>query len=213
MATRTKPLRRDAARNREKLLAAASEVFAASGLDASLEEIARHAEVSIGTLYNHFPTRETLFDAIFPERVEAVDHIARRSLSHEDSWLGLTEFLTALFETIARDQGLRHVMTREYPDAQLLTEACHRGYENIAALLDRARESGQLRTDFTMPDLACLLWSMTRVIDATAAVAPQAWRRHLGFVLDGLRTDAAHRLPAEAMTSQQVSEALMRARR
>ena len=209
MATRTKPLRRDAARNREKLLAAASAVFAADGLDASLEEIARHAEVSIGTLYNHFPTREALFDAILPERINALDELARRALAEPDAWSGFTGYLEGLFDALSRDAGIRHAMTREYPDARLLTESCHRGFANTAALLDRARESGRLRADFAMPDLACLLWSMTRIIDTTADVAPNAWRRQLAFMLDGLRSEAAQRLPVEPMTQDQVSEALM----
>ncbi|WP_280251643.1 TetR/AcrR family transcriptional regulator, partial [Nocardia abscessus] len=69
----TKPLRRDAARNREKLLRSAAEVFTEQGLEGSLEEIARRAGVSIGTLYNHFPTRDMLIDALLPPRLAAMD--------------------------------------------------------------------------------------------------------------------------------------------
>lgn len=204
----TKPLRRDAARNRDKLLAAAAATFTETGLDASLEEIARRAGVSIGTLYNHFPIREALFDAILPERVAVIDRLGHAALAEADPWRGFTGYLERLFSTLAADRGLRHVMTREYPDAERLTEACHRGFATIAALVERARTDGRLRSDFAMSDLACLIWAMTRIIDTTADVAPQGWRRQLAFMVDGLRSDAAQPIPVEAMTAEQVTAAL-----
>src|SRR5882757_1609905 len=85
----TRPLRRDAQRNRELLLAAAREVFAERGLEAPLEEIARRAGVSIGTLYNRFPSRVDLVDAALTEPVEASVRIAERALANPDPWQGL----------------------------------------------------------------------------------------------------------------------------
>lgn len=209
MTTEAKPLRRDAARNRDKLRAAASEVFTAKGLDASLEEIAKHAKVSIGTLYNHFPTREALFDAIFPERVEATEALAREALTSDDAWDGFAGYLEGLFDMLAADRGLRHVMTREYPAAEALTEACHRGFAATEAIVLRAKESGSLRADFEMSDLASVLWAMAHIIDTTADVAPGAWRRFLAFILDGLRSEAAHPIAVEAMRPEQIVEALL----
>src|SRR5882757_11505410 len=84
-----RPLRADARRNRELLVAAAREVFAARGLDAPLDEIARRAGVSIGTLYNRFPSRVDLVDAALTEPVEASVRIAERALANPDPWQGL----------------------------------------------------------------------------------------------------------------------------
>src|ERR1700742_5261557 len=70
--------RADALRNRERVLEAAKSVFSAGGPDASLEAVARHAGVGIGTLYRHFPTREALFEAVYRREVEQLTHLAER---------------------------------------------------------------------------------------------------------------------------------------
>ncbi|MFC5121874.1 TetR/AcrR family transcriptional regulator [Amycolatopsis halotolerans] len=84
MATGSKPLRADAARNRDKLLAAATRAFGEHGLDAPLEQIARSAGVSIGTLYAHFPTRDAFVDAILPAQLAALDDLATKALAEPD---------------------------------------------------------------------------------------------------------------------------------
>jgi hypothetical protein len=76
-------------------------------------------------------------------------------------------------------------------------------------LLARARDSGALRADFVLEDMAFVIWAITRTIEATAGVNPDAWRRHLAFILDGLRAGAAHSLPGPPLRPEQVAE-LMR---
>jgi len=205
MVTRTKPLRADAARNRDRLLATASEVFAERGLDAALEEIARRAGVSIGTLYNHFPTREDLFDAIFPARMAVLDAGAEAALADPDPWSGFVAFTETLFALHAEDRGLNDALAQRVPVSPGVVEACHRCFQHIEMLIARAKDSGQLRADFETPDFATLIWAMSQVIRETAGVAPQAWRRCLAFQLDGLRADAAHPAPVPALTPEQLA--------
>lgn len=203
-----RPLRADAARNRDRLLAAATEVFAERGLDASLEEIARRAAVSIGTLYNHFPTRESLFDAIFPARMSILDERAAAALADADPWSGFVMFTEALFALHAEDRGLNDALAQRVPLSPGLIEACHRCFGHLDRLITRARDSGQLRADFETADFAALVWAMGQVIRESVDVAPQAWRRCLAFFLDGLRADAARPLPVPALTPDQLSKLL-----
>jgi AcrR family transcriptional regulator len=189
MSPEERPLRRDAQRNRELLVAAAREVFGSLGLDASLEEIARQAGVAIGTLYNRFPTRVSLIEAAFVGALEQSSEYAERAALFEDPWEGFVYFLERACEMRAADRGFTEVCSRVFSDAPALEAAKVQGGETIAKVIRRAQDSGRLRPDFRFADLAI-------VLNATAR-APY-WRRHLAYLLDGFRADAAHPLPDEA---------------
>jgi len=176
-------MRADAARNREKLLAAAGQVFGARGLDAPLDHIAREAGVSIGTLYAHFPTRDAFLDAIFPARLTAVDEIGAAALADPDPWHGFTSFLEGVLTLQAADRGLNDVLTGRVPLTPDLAAACERGAKYADELIARARASGDLRTDFQPSDLVTLMVAMSRAVHESP---PHAWRRLLTFLLDGL---------------------------
>jgi AcrR family transcriptional regulator len=208
MTTSTRRPRRDATLNRQRLLAAASEVFAERGLVAPLDEIARRAGVSIGTLYNHFPTREALLDAIYPDRLADLGEVAEQALTASDPWQGFRTFVLRVFELQAEDRGLNDAMTLRYPNATALSEACDRGFARVADLIERAQQAGTMRQDFTVEDLAFLIWATSRVIAATAGPAPEAWRRYVDLQLDGLRADGAHPLSTPPMTPEQVAAAM-----
>ncbi|WP_290862708.1 TetR/AcrR family transcriptional regulator [Hamadaea sp.] len=205
MTTGTKPLRADAARNRDRLLAAASDLFAERGLDAPLEEIARRAGVSIGTLYNHFPTRDALFDAIMPTRIAVLHTGAEQALAEPNAWTGFVAFTETLFALHAEDRGLNDALAQRVPLSPGIVEACHRTFRYIERLIVRAKEDGQLREDFEAADYATLIWAMSQVIRESTGVAPLAWRRTLAYFLDGLRAGAAHPLPAPALTPKQLT--------
>ena len=88
-----RPLRRDAARNRERILAAAAELFTERGLQVTLDEVARRAGVGVGTVYRRFPDKEALTDALFEERITALVDLAQQALADPDEWAGLVSFL------------------------------------------------------------------------------------------------------------------------
>jgi AcrR family transcriptional regulator len=150
-----------------------------------MEHIARWAGVSIGTLYAHFPTREDFFAAIFPERLAALDTLAEQALADPDPWQGFAGYLEGLFAIHAKDRGLSDVLVRQHSGAPEVIAACQRGAAHVAALIDRAKDSGQLRDDFTMADMAAVTVAMAEVI--REAPADDAWRRLLAFILAGLR--------------------------
>jgi len=184
----TRPLRADAARNRDKLLAAATQLFSERGLDVPMEHIARRAEVSIGTLYAHFPTREAFFEAIFPERLTALDRLAEQARAEPDPWLAFVGYLERLYALHARDRGLNDVLARQLPHVKSVVEACHRGAGHVDELIHRAQAAGQLRADFTIADMATLTRAMAQVIRDATEAAPDEWRRFLSIYVAGLRT-------------------------
>jgi AcrR family transcriptional regulator len=208
MTTRAKPLRRDAQRNRDLLVQAARELFAAHGLTIALEEISRAAGVSIGTLYNHFPNRADLVDAVFADRTETVVRIAEHALAMPDAWDGLVHFLERICELQAADRGYNDLVSRRVPQATA-TEGHVRGFELMQQIVERAKDSGALRPDFTMADVAFLTWATARTVEATGSVRPDLWRRNLGMMLDGLRATAAHPLAEPPIGQDELNRAMM----
>lgn len=186
----SKPLRADAARNRAKLLEAATQVFGERGLEAPLEHIAKQAGVSIGTLYKHFPTREAFVDAIFPERLSVLAEIGATALTSADPWQGFTTFVEGLVALQAEDLGLNDAIARRLPTASEAERYCGRGMDFAADIIKRAKASGQLRADFEPADLVTLTWAMSQVIRESAESEPHRWRKFLGFLLDGLKEPA-----------------------
>lgn len=206
--TKPRPLRRDAQRNRDLLVAAARRVYAVRGLDAPLEDIAKEAGVSIGTLYNRFPTRDALVDAALAGKVAEAIGLAEAAAAMDDPWAGFAWFLEHTCEMQASNRGYNELCVRALPDAPEIERLKARGHELVKSIVARAQESGQLRADFAEGDFAFVLWSTKTIIEATAGAAPDAWRRHLAFLLDGLRADAAHPLPVRALQPEEVAEAM-----
>jgi AcrR family transcriptional regulator len=196
-------------RNRDALLAAAREVFAAQGLDAPLEHIARRAGLGIATLYRHFPSRHDLIDAILAESVRRHALIAEEALAMDDPWDGLVHFLDGTCRLEATDRSLNDMMSMRIPAAEQADQAKSELYGLAIRIMRRAQDSGQLRSDVTPQDLPLLTWANARIQAATAGIAPDAWRRHLGLLLDGFRASAAHPLPEPPMTHEQVYRAML----
>jgi AcrR family transcriptional regulator len=207
--------RRDARRNHELLVAAAREVFAERGADASLEEIARRAGVGVGTLYRHFATREALVEAVFERRIGEFVAVAESAAAEPDGWLALVGFLEQMLEIQAGDRLLKDALLRASPGTGRVDRARAEMRQQFEGVLERARAQGRLRDDFEFPDLAVLLWSFSTLIDATSEAAPNAWRRHLHWLLDGLRAEAATPQSEPALSEDQFQASILalRARR
>lgn len=206
--TTPRPLRRDAQRNRDLLVAAAQRAFATRGLEVPLEDIAKEAGVSIGTLYNRFPTRGELVDAALAGKVASAIEMAETAAAMADPWEGFAWFLERTCELQASDRGYNELCARALPDAHEVDRLKARGHELVSAIVERAHRSGQLRADFQDGDFAFVLWSTTTIIDATANTAPDAWRRHLAFMLDGFRAGAANPLPGRPLEPDEVAKAM-----
>lgn len=206
---RRKPLRRDAQARYDRLVAAARAEFAARGMDASLEKIARDAGVAIGTLYRHFPTRMDLLLAAFEPRLRDFLSEAEKALQIEDPWEGFAGYLENLFRLQAGDRGFNDFLSRRFP-GNAETESIHdRMCQQIEDVLTRAQEAGSARADITRADIVNLIWFNGRMIDATSATVPNAWRRQLHIMLDAYRAERAHPLPEPAMTDEQLYNAMV----
>jgi len=211
MTTRAKtparPLRRDAQANRDRIVSAARVAFAADGIEVPVEEIARRAAVGMGTLYRHFPAKEDLIDAVLEDAFEEFIGAAEQALAEQDAWAGFRGFLERVFALHADNRGLKDIIaTRAHGRAR--AEAMRtRMRPLLRRLIERAQEQGALRADFTAEDMPLVFWAGGRVIEATAAVAPEFWRRHLGLLLDGLRAEAATPLPHPPLTRAQLNRA------
>ncbi|HEY8842337.1 MAG TPA: helix-turn-helix domain-containing protein [Gaiellaceae bacterium] len=214
MATRSttskRPLRRDAQANRVRIVAAARAAFAADGIEVPVEEIARRAGVGMGTLYRHFRAKEDLIDAVLEDAFAAFISAAEQALAEEDAWLGLRSFLERVFALHVENRGLKDIIaTRAHGRAR--AEAMRRRMRPLLrSLIERAQEQGTLRDDFTAEDMPLLFWTGGRVIEATATIAPDFWRRYLGLLLDGLSAEAATTLPHPPLTRAQLNRATAR---
>src|ERR671933_90846 len=110
MDTAAPPLRRDAERNRQRILDAARELFAERGLAVTLNDVADHAGVGVGTVYRRFPDKAELVEALFEQRLEGIVGLLEEALENPDPWLGLEGFLERVLELQANDRGLKDIL-------------------------------------------------------------------------------------------------------
>jgi AcrR family transcriptional regulator len=181
-STAARPLRRDAARNRDLLLDAANRVFTDQGLEAGVADIAREAGVGMGTLYRRFATKDALIDALVTDVLHAMTTIATAALDQPDG-TGLEHFLHDSTEYQAQHRGcLPRLWNTEH---ELLQTA----RALIAKLLKDAKDHGRVRADLTTTDLTITMWSIRGVLEATDDLAPEASQRHLELLIAGMRPD------------------------
>jgi AcrR family transcriptional regulator len=186
MRDMTRALRADARRNRERILDVATAVVAQQGTQASLRDIARRAEVGMGTLYRHFATREELLEALLGGRF---DRLAERAATLRDArppHEALTEWLREFAAGVAVYRGLAAslVATLE-DDTTSLYASCARMRAAGADLLKRAQETGRIRADVDGTDLFALLGAVASIADTAPSLAGR--RDHLlELVMDGL---------------------------
>lgn len=160
-------MRADARRNYERLLAEARRAFGQSGIDASLEEIARRAEVGIGTLYRHFPTREALLEALLRERFDAQARAAERLLEHASPIEALKAWAVRMAEASTVYRGLVEALADALADeSSQLYQSCHGMRESAGRLVERAHRAGELPEDVTVLEVLLLVnaaaWSSER---------------------------------------------------
>ena len=187
MVCRTgKQPRADAARNRERLLQAAKEVFSAGGPTASLEAVAREAGVGIGTLYRHFPTREALFEAVYRHEVEQLVELSGELASHPAPVEAQRHWLRANETIVATKKGMAAALAlAAHRPTDLTTYTAERLTTAAGDLMDRAVAAGELRSDVGPMDLLRMLVSLCYGSDAPD------WQenvlRLLDVFVDGLR--------------------------
>jgi AcrR family transcriptional regulator len=173
------PQRADARRNFDALIAAAREVFAEQGTDASLEDIARRAGVGIGTLYRNFPTRQDLFERVYIGEVEDLCAVAR-DVSGRQPWDALSTWLRRFIDYIATKRALMQALSTGSP----VFSACRAEmYAAGIPLFERARDAGEVRADLEFDDLVRMLSGLTSATFADDEQRERVFR----IALDGVR--------------------------
>lgn len=170
------PLRADAQRNLERVLDAATEVFAASGPDSSIDEIARRAGVGHATVFRRFPTKDDLMLAVIARRVQEIRGILEEELAAPDGGEAFYRFIWRISELHMQAPGLHECVNRcgDKPGADDLDPLAEK-------LIARAQRAGTVRRDVDPVDISLLVKSVLQS-------APSAqWRTYLSVVLDGLR--------------------------
>jgi AcrR family transcriptional regulator len=209
----TRPLRRDAERNRQRILAAAAEVFNERGLEVSLDEIARHAGVGVGTVYRRFRTKEELIEALFMDRLEMIAALGEEAFASADPWSGLVFFMEGMAQIMAGNVGLRQMLMFATYGRDLTAIARRRNAPLVERLVQRAQEAGQLRADIRQTDIAFIVLVLTETTQLAYAANPDIWRRYLTLILDGLRPsrEDATPLPVPAMLPEEMEKSMRQA--
>jgi AcrR family transcriptional regulator len=178
--------RADAARNRERLLAAAKAVFSAGGRDASLEAVARRAGLGVGTLYRHFPTREALFEAVYRREVDELAAFAE-ALGEVEPGEALRRWVRANVEFVATKKGMAAALALAAYNKDLSAYSFERLTQALGLLLERARAADVLRSQVTGEDLLRALVGFCIVNDQPGWQA--AALRLIDVFMDGLLKD------------------------
>lgn len=182
-----RPLRADAKRNREQLVAAARTAFTEHGSAASLEDIARRAGVGVGTLYRHFPSRQDLVEAVYVDEVEALCRSAADEVDGS-SWDALVHWFNRFVDYVATKRALVDEMVATIGQDARIFRTCHDAiFDAGNPLLERAKDDGFVRPDVEWMDVIRMVSGVTMIKHA----APDDIRRVLAMALDGLRYGAA----------------------
>ena len=206
--TTDRPLRKDAVRNRQRVIDAARDLFATRGLSATLNEVAHHGGIGVGTVYRRFPTKEELIEAIFEDAIDEVAALADTGLEFDDSWAGFTWFAEQMGQQTATDRGLREILYGK-GGGNRVGAARTRLVPKLAKLVERAQKDGYLRPGITDSDMPILGLLAGTVSEFAGHVDPELWRRYVAIFLDGLRNrDGQDKLPVDALDEDQAAIAM-----
>src|SRR3954462_5155005 len=204
-------LRRDAERNRQRILQAARELFAERGLGVTLNDIAHHAGVGVGTVYRRFPDKELLIDTLFQEQLDEWARIYEEGLADPDPWhAGVSPHARAL-ELWANNRGLKEILLGSPHASKRATQQRAQLHPLAAKLIERAQAAGAIRSYATPQHYAVVLMRVGAVMDAAEDVDPQLWRRYLRIALQGLRPEGTplDPLPVPAVAPEQMEQLLI----
>ena len=194
-------LRRDAAENRARLLAAAERVFAERGIGAGLEDVARAAGVGPATLYRRFGTKDALVREVLAAFFGRLLEWGERAYA-EPPGNCLDTYLATVGWELAANRGFMHGMWGELAPAPLVGEL----EELTGRILAKAQEGGGISPEVTVGDIAAAIWALRGIIHTSGETAPHAWRRHVTYLLAGFRSPVEH--TAATLTEQQVAAAV-----
>lgn len=171
--------RKDSLANRQRLLEAAREVFAEQGVGATLDDVAHHAGLGVGTAYRHFANKHVLIDGLFDDRIETFVEFAGATLEDSDPWEGFAAAMTRLAEDLVEIRALHDLVLDPNEGVPAPPDALG---QTMTALLERGQQAGAIRKDLTATDLM----TIQSMVDAAAERDPENWHRFLEILLDGI---------------------------
>jgi AcrR family transcriptional regulator len=187
METRSRPMRADAVRNHEKILAAAEEIFALDGVAVPIDIVAERAGVGVGTLYRHFPTKESLYEAIVTTRIEGLLAVADGYMSDSDPGAALNDFLREFARQASEKQDLFEALEQNGVDVKTrFSELVDELMEKLDTLRQRAASAGAIRTDVETSDIMNLV-SGTCHAAGHSGVDEAGFQRLVNIVIAGLQ--------------------------
>jgi len=202
-------LRKDAERNRRRVLDGARALFAERGLEATLNDVAHQSNVGVGTVYRRFATKEELLEAIFEDGIEQIAGIAEIASRQDDSWAGLVYFVEQTCELTATDRGLREMLYSKAYGGYRVERARVRLDPFVSALVERARRDGYLRPGVEPSDMPIVSLLAGAVVEWAGHVEPQLWRRYVTLLLDGMRAHPDQRpVAVAALDDEQMDDAM-----
>lgn len=194
------PRRADARSNRARILTAARDIFAAQGVDVQMSDVARQAQVSIGTLYRNFPTKEGLVDTLLAQRLRTMCEAAREAAAQaEGPWARLEAFLRAVARVQVGDLSVSQYLGGRIPGSDEARELLDELFDEFSAIVQVAQEGGVLRDDLQSADIRASMICMARSLWGQWPDPEWVQQRFMGIFLDGLRAPARTPLPGVAM--------------
>jgi AcrR family transcriptional regulator len=208
----TPQLRADARRNRERILAAAAERFAAEGIEVQMAEIARHAGVGNATVFRHFPTKRDLVVALVETQMGEMLAVAEEAAAAEDPVTGLRELVDSMCLRFVENHGLKQMTAAHFQGDERLIALRDRMLGLLGGLVERCQAAGAIRADVQPIDVVVLVNGVSAAMLGLEEERPGLHRRYLALALAGLSPAAADGpLPMEPPTPDELEAAWQKA--
>jgi AcrR family transcriptional regulator len=180
-------LRSDARDNRDRILEAARAAFAADGLEVTMREVARRADVGVATLYRRFPTKESLVTEAFADQMAACTAVVDEGVADPDPWRGFVGVIEKICAMHAVDRGFTAAFVSAYPKALNFRAERERALRNFTELVGRAKAAGRLRPDFVLDDLILVIMANGGIRTTSRAAAVAASRRFAALAIQSFQ--------------------------
>ncbi|NEW44246.1 TetR family transcriptional regulator [Nocardia cyriacigeorgica] len=191
----TRRLRADAARNQQRIVEAARQLFADHGLEITLDDVAERAGVGVGTVYRRFANKKELISEVFQQHLDEFAETAEECVGRPDPWQGLVQFFEYACRHMATNRGFSEVMLEFEDDLEQFARVRDRIKPTVARIIDRAREAGALQPDVVASDFFAMIHMVDGLAEFARPVNDQVWRRYMALVLNGVRTELVPRQP------------------